>query len=148
MPGKFLIDVTDARFFVTPNDDVIAFVRRANPFAHSDVGSLLIALGKELPGVHAYCPSYKSCAYVVLHTDADRIFAIAFGQRGLAFRLAAPALAEAIADGGTPAPEIGPDWVRFEPWDATAKPDARERLRRWCRHAFADATAAARDTQG
>jgi hypothetical protein len=141
MPGKFLIDVTDERFKTAANADVIEFVRRANPFAHSDVGSLLIELGEELPGAHEYCPSYKSLAYVVLHTDADRIFAIAFGQRALAFRVAAPSHAEAVADGGTPAPEIGSDWVRFEPWDARGQTGTRERLRRWCARAYADATA-------
>jgi hypothetical protein len=43
---------------------------------------------------------------VVLHTESDRIFAIPFGQRGLAFRLGAPALAAALSDGGVAAPEI------------------------------------------
>ena len=35
--GRFLIDVTDARFFTPENADVLAFIRRGNPFAHSDV---------------------------------------------------------------------------------------------------------------
>ena len=46
MAGKFLIDLTDDRFHVAGNEDVLAFVRRTNPFAHSDVGSLLLELGK------------------------------------------------------------------------------------------------------
>ena len=58
----------------------------------------------------------------------------------LAFRLGAPSYAEAVGDGGTPATEIGPDWLRFEPWDTPGKTGARERLRRWCRRALADAT--------
>ena len=56
MTGKFLIDVTDPRFDIPQNADVLAFVRRANPFAHSDVGSLLLELGKGVAGSHAYSP--------------------------------------------------------------------------------------------
>lgn len=99
MAGKFLIDVTDARFLIPENEDVLEFIRRVNPFAHSDVGTVLFELGKEL-GTPAYCPSTKSCACVILHTPAGRIFAIAYGQRGLALRLADAAQSEALADGG------------------------------------------------
>ena len=116
MPGRFLIDVTDARFSIPDNADVLEFIRRANPFAHSDVGSILFDLRKQISGVQSYCPSVSSFAYVVLHTASNRIFAIAFGQRGLAFRLDAPGYDEAIANGGKPASAIGPDWVEIDPW--------------------------------
>jgi hypothetical protein len=142
-PGRFLIDVTDARFHIAPNDDVLAFVRRANPFAHSDVGGVLFALGREIDGAHAYCPSTASFAYVVLHTASHRIFAIAYGMRGLAFRLAPPSYAAALADGGTPRPEIGPDWLAFEPYAPTPA-IASGRLLRWATQACLDATAAGR----
>ena len=139
MPGKFLIDVTDPRFFIARNDDVIDFIRRTNPFAHSDVGSLLLDLGKRLPGSNAYCPSYGTCAYVVLHDDADGIFAIAYGQRGLAFRLAPSSYHSALEDAGTPAPDIGPDWLSFAAYDMNGHTGTLERLRRWSARAFADA---------
>src|SRR3954454_21635337 len=142
MPGKFLIDVTDQRFFIAANDDVIDFIRRTNPFAHTDVGIRLLELGKELPGSYAYCPSYGSCAYVVLYNDADRIFGIAYGQRGLAFRLAPSSQPAARDDGGTPAPNIGPDWLSFAAYDLKGQAEALERLRRWSAQAFADAAAA------
>ena len=142
MAGNFLIDLTDASLQIAPNADVIGFVRRANPSAHSDVGSVLLELGKATPGAHPYCPSYASFAYVVLHTEAKRIFAIAFGQRGLAFRLAPPAMAAAFADGGVAAPEIGPDWVSYAPWAAPATAAHRARRQRWCARALADAVAA------
>jgi hypothetical protein len=140
MPGNFLIDVTDPRFFTGANEDVVRFIRVANPFAHSDVGSVLIELGKKIPGAHHYCPSYKSCAYVVLHTDARRIFAIAYGQRGLAVRLPLVAHGEAIADGGVPTSEIGAEWMGFAPWGGKGQPDWNERLRQWCRRAFDEAS--------
>lgn len=139
MAGKFLIDVTDPRYFITANADVIEFVRRTNPFAHTDVGIRLLELGKELAGTHSYCPSYRSCAYVILHDDADRIFAIAYGQNGLAFRLAPECYADALADGGTPAPAIGPDWLSFAAYDTKGQTGALDLLRRWCAQALADA---------
>ena len=139
MLGKFLIDVTDPRLFIAANNDVIEFVRATNPFAHSDVGMLLIDLGRAMPGAHAYCPSYKSLAYVVLHTEAYRIFAIAFGQRGLAFRINETQLAEALEDGCEPAPRIGVDWIQIAPWDTKGVTGAADRVRRWGENAFANA---------
>jgi hypothetical protein len=139
----WLIDMTDPRFLGTDNEAVIEFIRRANPFAHSDVGSLLLELGKGITGAHAYSPSYKQYAYVVLHTDVSRIFAIAYGQRGLAFRLAAPSYSEALADDGTAAGDIGPDWVAFDPWNPNVSTsELRARLERWSLQAFTDSPAA------
>jgi hypothetical protein len=136
MPGKFLIDLTDPRFSIPENGDVLEFIRRTNPFAHTDVGGLLFDLRGELAGARAYCPAPASCAYVVLHTAADRIFAIAFGQRGLAFRIGGGARAEALADGAAPAPEIGPDWIRLDPWDSERRNDGGARIRRLAGAAF------------
>ena len=134
--GKFLIEMTDERFFMPANDEVIEFIRRVNPSAHSDVGSVLLELCADEPGAHAYSPSFKSCAYVVLHTDRNRIFAIAFGQRGLAFRLSTSEVDEAIRDGGLRESSIGNDWVRFSPWDEAGKTGTSERLRRWFARAY------------
>jgi len=140
MAGKFLIEVTDERLFVPGNEEVLEFVRRANPFAHSDVGSLLLDLGKQIEGASAYSPSYRQFAYVVLHTEAWIVRAIAFGQSGLAFRLSPASRDAALADRGMAAPEIGADWVAFNPWDVdVSRGETRERLVRWCAQAFADA---------
>ena len=136
----WLIDATDQRFFVADNDEVIDFIRRVNPFAHSDVGSFLLDLGKKIAGAHAYSPSYKQYAYVVLHNDASRIFAIAYGQRGLAFRLSPSSYTAALADDGSPAPDIGRDWVKFDPWNPSVSTAVLQtRLERWSAQAFADA---------
>jgi hypothetical protein len=135
----WLIDMTDPRFLVAGNEDVIEFIRRTNPFAHSDVGALLLELGKQIDGAIAYSPSYEQCAYVVLHTDATRIFAIAYGQRGLAFRLSPPSRELALADGGTAAHDVGTDWIAFDPWNPrVSRPAIRARLERWSARAFAD----------
>jgi hypothetical protein len=139
MAPKYLSDLTDARFSIAANDDVLAFVRRTNPSAHSDVGDVLFRLGKQIAGASVYCPSTASYAYVVLHTADDRIFAIAFGRRGLAFRLAVSSHADAIADGGVMIPDIGPDWVQFDPWGIRDRSAATQRLLRWATQAFTDA---------
>src|SRR5262249_53754631 len=99
MAGKLLIELTDPRFLIEDNADVIEFIRRANPFAHSDVGSVLFELGKEIAGAYAYCPVPSAYSYVVLHTDENQIFAIAFGMSGLAFRIPPDDDAKALSDG-------------------------------------------------
>src|SRR4051794_31982374 len=74
----FLIDMTDPRFFIAANHDVMEFVRRTSPSCHTDVGTPLIEFVKEIPAAHHYSPSYRQLAYVVLHTDANHIFAIGY----------------------------------------------------------------------
>lgn len=134
------IDVTDARLKTAFNRDVMTFVRRASPHAHTDVGSLLVSLAGRVAGTHAYSPAFRQCLYVVLHDDADRIVAIAYGQRGLAIRVRPARQREASAEGAVPEPEIGGDWMRF-PADARGGYDALLfRLAPWCAWALADAS--------
>jgi hypothetical protein len=45
----FLVDLTDERFKIPANLAVIEYIRRANPFAHSDIGAMLIQLAKLVP---------------------------------------------------------------------------------------------------
>lgn len=135
----YLIDVTDSRFFIPGNEDVIEFIRRANPFAHSDVGSILFDLAKELTGVHAYCPAPSSFAYVVLHDDANRIFAIAYVQRELAIKLSGADYLEAMDDDGDHFNNIGPDWVRLDPWCPPPFKGVNPRLLVWAERALAGA---------
>ena len=137
MPGKFLIDITDPRYQTAENADVIEFIRRKNPSAHSDVGSIVFALGKEIPGAQAYCPAPGSYAYVVLHDEKDRIFAIAFGQRGLGLRLAPASIDAAVSEGAARAPDIGADWVTFDPWDVNDKA-RNQKIRAWAARAISE----------
>ena len=103
----FLIDLTDERFKIPANRAVIEYIRRENPFAHSDVGALLIAFGKRVPGTQYYCPSFSSPAYVVLHTPANVIFAIAIGMRKVDFRLPFELVTEALESGEAEHSAIG-----------------------------------------
>lgn len=52
----WLIDLTDERFKILVNADVIDYIGEANPFAHSDLGQKLIDLGRVLPGAGVYSP--------------------------------------------------------------------------------------------
>jgi hypothetical protein len=135
MPGKFLIDVTDPRYQTAENADVIEFIRRTNPFAHSDVGSVVFGLGKEIPGAKAYSPAPRSYAYVVLHDANDRIVAIAFGQKGFGLRLPPSSIDNAVAEGAVRAPEIGADWVTFDPWDVNDKA-RKQKIKAWAERAI------------
>jgi len=73
---SFLIDLTDERFKIPANQAVIDYIRRENPFAHSDIGAELIRSAKLVPDAQYYCPSFSSLAYVALHTKANIVFAI------------------------------------------------------------------------
>ena len=142
----FLIDVTDERFKIPANRDVIEFIRRENPFAHSDIGDALIRLGKLVPGAQYYCPSFSSLAYVVLHTRANLIFAIAIGMLKIDFRLPLALVGSAIESGEGDLSAIGADWLSVPPFprgEPRAEVDAR--LHRWCEAAYQYAQALARD---
>jgi hypothetical protein len=138
----FLINLTEERFKIPANHAVIEYIRRANPFAHSDIGDLLITLTKRISNTHYYCPSYRSCAYVVAHTKADVIFAIALGMLSIDFRLPAALVTEAIAGGNGKASSIGDDWLSVTPFAKGLASSANEgRLLHWCEaaHTYAKA---------
>jgi len=138
----FLIDLTEERFKIPANHAVIEYIRRANPFAHSYIGDLLITLTKRIPNTHYYCPSYRSCAYVVAHTKADLIFAIALGMLSIDFRLPAALMTEAIASGSGKPSSIGDDWLSVIPFQkGLAAPANEARMMHWCEaaHTYAEA---------
>lgn len=142
MTKRFIIELTESRFLIDVNEDIIGYIRYVNPSAHSDVGSLLFDFARRILGARVYCPMPKSFTYVVLHTAADHICAIASGQRALSFKLAAPGRAEAIANGAVADEEIGLDWVRFDTWALPHTSNSGAVLLPWAKHAFRDATAA------
>jgi hypothetical protein len=126
------IDITDAKLKIPVNAAVMDYIGRANPFAHSDLGAKLVELGQGIAGAHVYCPDAEAFAYVVLHDDANVVFAAAWGMSKIALRL--PKSAEALADGGGRS-EIGDDWLAF-----AAFPEDRARaLATWCAAAYAHA---------
>jgi hypothetical protein len=141
-----LIDLTDERFKIPANQAVIDYIRRENPFAHSDIGAELIRLAKLVPDAQYYCPSFSSLAYVALHTKANIVFAIAIGMLKIDFRLSPALVSEAIGGGEAEHSDIGADWLSVRPFprcEPRAVVDAR--LNRWCEAAFRYAQALAGD---
>jgi hypothetical protein len=127
-----LIDLTDAKFQSPANAAVIDYIRRANPFAHSDLGEKLIELGKSVAGARAYSPDFRACAFVVLHSDANVIFAIASGMRSLAFRLPEVVAPDALADHAAPC-DMGAEWLAFDPFGLGGPNKAGDGvLLKWC----------------
>src|SRR5689334_1443041 len=124
-----LIELTDDALKIPANELVMAFIARDNPFAHSNVGTRLLRLGRATAGAQHYCPDFHSYAYVVLHTEGKVIFALAFGMKTIALRLPPSAQAEAAGDGGTPCPAIGEGWLAFD------KSADAARLAAWCERA-------------
>jgi hypothetical protein len=125
--------VIDEKFCIDANAAVLSFLRRRNPSAHSDVAEELSRAGASVPGVRSYCPDPAGYAFVALHLGDLTIIGLAFGQSGLAFRLPEDRVPEAIRDGGVVAAELGPAWVRFQPWtDRETLAGSRQRLARWC----------------
>ena len=143
---SFLIDLTDERFKIPANQAVIEYIRRENPFAHSDIGDLLIQLAKLVSGAQYYSPSFSSLAYVVLHTEANLIFAIAIGMLKIDFRLSRALVSEAIGRGEAEHSDIGADWLSVRPFPRGDPRDVVDaRLKRWCEAASRYAQALARD---
>ena len=125
--------VIDRRFCTAANADVLRFLRNVNPSAHSDVAEELIGSGADVAGVHHYCPDPVRYAFVALHLDDSTIVGLAFGQSHLSFRLPEHRVPEAVRDGGAVDAELGPTWVRFEPWtNQETLSESRQRLARWC----------------
>ena len=110
----FLIDLTDERFKIPANHSIIEYIRRANPFAHSDLGDMLIKHAKRITGAHYYCPNFSACAYVALHTDGNLICAIASGMLKFTFRLPPNVVSQAVADGTGEYSDIGSDWLSVD----------------------------------
>jgi hypothetical protein len=124
----FLTDLTDERFKIPVNRAVIEYIQRENPFAHSDIGAVLIRLARLVPGAQYYCPSFSSLAYVVLHTKANLIFAIAIGMLKIDFRLPPALVSEAQGSGRGAHSDIGADWLSIRPFprgEARSAVDAR-----------------------
>jgi len=129
----WLIDLTDERFKIPANADVIDYIARANPFAHSDLGQRLIDLKGGLSEATVYSPSFKACAYVVLHNPANVIFALAADMRDLSFRLPLAMHEEIRARGGAKPSRIGGEWLdlaAFPPGGQT--PAGEQRLADYC----------------
>jgi len=126
----------DPRFERPENAELLAYLRRQQPSAHSDVASVLADSARALPDVISWCPDPQAYAFVALATRERRVFALARGMRSLVFALPAADHAEALAQGGRPCPEIGREWIEWQAFPATD-------FARWCKRAHDHAARAA-----
>jgi hypothetical protein len=119
------------------NAAVIEFLEHSAPSAHTDVASELALAVRGLPGTRTVCPDPTHGAWVAASTSKSRIFALAHGTSALCANVGVDDFDAALADRAMPAAELGPGWVRFDPFDAD-EPQAkmRARLHRWCMIAF------------
>ena len=119
----------DSRLDREINRDVIAWLKRVQPSAHSDIASVLTDVIRGLPGAYHYCPDVHAYAFVAACTPEHGIFALAYGMSALALRLGPGDRTIALAEGGCEPSEIGDDWLEITG-------DGAVDLRRWCRAAF------------
>ena len=121
-----------AEFETVENSEVVAFLRRTSPSAHSDVAE---ELGHAAPSVPYawFCPDPSESAFVAMHLPDFKIVALALGMNTIAYRLPQKRVSEAVRDGAVAAPEIGAGWVSFDPWKIELSTDKRRQLlSAWC----------------
>lgn len=130
----------DPRFETPENAEVLDFLRRVGPSAHSDVAEELIRSADRLSGVSHYCPNPRNYAFVILHLPNFSIIGLAYGQSTLAYRLPESRIAQATQERASRASELGQGWFFFEPW-SNNEPlrESRRRLAHWCAIAAAAA---------
>ena len=80
--------------------------------AHSDIVDALATALRPLGDVQRFCPDPQGYRYEVASTRGI-IFAVALGMNTIGFRLDEPMKSRALASGGAPFPECGPEWVSF-----------------------------------
>ncbi len=83
--------------------------------AHSDIVEALGTALSPLGDVQWFCPDPQAYRYVVASTGGV-IFAVALGMNTIGFRLDERMKSRALASGGAPYPECGPEWVSFTPF--------------------------------
>ena len=125
-----------SRFNRPANRQVVDYLVRHHPSAHSDVTTEMLLAAEDIADKGVFCPDPQRFAYCLLHTPEGVIFALATGMSSLAFLLPADAIDEALAEGAQAWPELGKRWVSFYPFDPEVPTETmRERLQRWCRAA-------------
>ncbi|MBP1732735.1 MAG: hypothetical protein H6Q55_3164 [Deltaproteobacteria bacterium] len=80
--------------------------------AHSDVAGALSEALKPLGDVQLFSPDWRQYRYVVASTKGV-VFAVALGMNTVGLRLDERMKTRALASGGEPYPECGPEWVSF-----------------------------------
>lgn len=129
--------VIEGKFETIANKDVLSFLKKCSPSAHSDLVDEFRLAAQSAPGVHFYCPDTIRYAFFAAHLADDTIVALALGMHKVVFRLPKSLVSDAVQDGGVSFPEIGSEWVLFS-LDSRNEPevDSRRKLAHWFREAL------------
>lgn len=112
------------------NADLVAYLERQRPSAHGDLVQELELALKGVASSALHCPDPAQFAYVVGFNLAGLVFALASGMQAIHVRLPEDRIAEALSEGATLAPELGPHWLRLEIF-AGRLAASRARLAKW-----------------
>jgi hypothetical protein len=115
------------------NREVVEYLMRASPSAHSDVASELEQACAAVEGVRTWCPDAAHYAYVLAVDSRDHIIGLAAGMGDVVFRVGRDQRSAALSEGGREYPGLGEDWVCFDPFPVDESLEAlRKRLGTWC----------------
>ncbi|MBW2476618.1 MAG: hypothetical protein JRE63_04755 [Deltaproteobacteria bacterium] len=129
--------VIDEQFETSANKEVLFFLKKCSPSAHSDLVDEFMFAGQSASGVHFYCPDTSNYAFFAGHLADYTIVALALGMHRIVFRLPRPLVCDAIHNGGSLFPEIGREWVSFAPsLNSESEVDFRRKLGYWFRKAL------------
>ncbi len=95
------------------NGLAFAYLETQVPACHSDTGEVLIDAVSAFADCILYSPSFRRLQYVAAIARA-RLFAIGYGQRGVAVRLPVEARERALSAGEKAADFLGPEWIALE----------------------------------
>lgn len=113
------------------NESMIAFLKRHQPSAHTDMVDLLVKAIEVLPDVKFYCPDTDNHAYYIAHTREGVMFAAAIGLSALMFRLPKQAMSGGLVKGGEIIKEIGDSWISFNPFWPEKETGEKSQLREY-----------------
>jgi len=117
------------------NGKAFTYLHTQAPACHSDPGDVLIDAVSAYGDCTIYSPSFRRLQYVAVVTHG-RLFAIGFGQRGVAVRLPPEVYERALAAGEKHADFLGTEWITLELFRSGWTRAATEEWVR-CAHAFA-----------
>jgi hypothetical protein len=128
--------VIGEKFETMANKDVLSFLKKSSPSAHSDLVDEFRLAAQSAPDVHFYCPDTSNYAFYAAHLADYTIVALALGMRKIAFRLPKSLVFDAVQDGGVSFPEIAPEWVSFTlASNSEQEVASRRKLGHWFRKA-------------
>ena len=128
----------EVKFGIITNKEVLSFLKKGSPSAHSDLVDEFRLAAQSAPGVHFYCPDTSKYAFFATHLADYRIVALALGMRKIVFRLPKSLASDAVQNGGVLFPEIGPEWVSFTlASNNEPESESRRKLGHWFRKALA-----------